>query len=205
MMRRMLMTALGRLPRFLRVRLSSGIRRLRSPKMIWGYQDASGAWRERARISDSVVRNVPEKIFVGDGVFVGHYTVLDGTGGLTIGEGTAIGDLVGIFTHSVHVSWRVYGRHFEEVPDDEIKGFQNAPVRIGRYAMDGTGTTVLPGVTIGDGAAIKPGSVIKRDVGPFELVEGNPARVVGDMRNIDKRLLRNNPQLAEWYYEWQTD
>jgi acetyltransferase-like isoleucine patch superfamily enzyme len=181
------------------------MRWLKAPKMVWGYQDASGAWRERTRISDTVFFNHPERVFIGDGAFVGHYTILDGTGGLTIGEGSKMSDSVTIFTHSVHMSIRVYGRHYEEVPDAEKEGFQTAPVRIGKYVGIAAGTIIVPGVTIGDGAAVLPGSVVRRNVGPFEIVSGNPARVIGDTRRFDKRLLRESrdPRLAEWYNEWQ--
>lgn len=57
----------------------------------------------------------------------------------------------------------------------------------------------------GDGAAIDVGSVVRRDVGPFEGVSGDPARVVSDMRRRDRRVLRQSkdPRLVEWYNEWQ--
>lgn len=195
----------AKLRRSLRRKLDSEMRRLKAPRMIWGYQDASGAWREQTRISDTVYFNHPEGIFIGDGVFVWHHTILDGTGELTIGEGSMISSWVGIFTHSVALSVRVYGRHYQEVPDAEKKGLITAPVRIGKYVVVGAGTIISPGVTIGDGAAVLPGSVVDRDVGPFEAVSGNPARVVRDVRKFDKRLLRESkdPRLAEWYDEWQ--
>lgn len=190
------------LRRYLRGKLNSEIRRLKAPRMVWGYQDASGAWREQTRISDTVFLNRPERVFVEDFVFVGHYTILDGTGGLTIGEGSGISAWVGIFTHSVHLSLRIYGRHYREVPDAEKKGFRLAPVRIGKYVGVGAGAIILPGVTIGDGAAITAGTLVNRDVGPFEIVSGNPGKVIGDTRRFDKRYLRD-PQLMEWYREWQ--
>lgn len=190
------------LRRSLRRKLNSEMRRLKAPRMVWGYQDASGAWREQTRISDTVFLNRPERVFVEDFVFIGHYTILDGTGGLTIGEGSGISAWVGIFTHSVHLSLRIYGRHYREVPDAEKKGFRVAPVRIGKYVGVGAGTIILPGVTIGDGAAITAGTLVNRDVGPFEVVSGNPGKVIGDTRRFDKRYLKD-PQLMEWYREWQ--
>jgi len=205
-MRRLLRTVTpAGLRRYLRRKLISEMRRLKAPKMVWGYRDSSGAWRERTRISDTVFFNHPENVFIGEGVFIGHYTILDGTGGLTIGEGSGTSDLVAIFTHSVQATWRVYGRHHEEVPNAEKRGFLVAPVRIGKYVTVGAGTIVAPGVTIGDGAMIIPGSVVRKDVGPFEVVSGNPARVVADARKLDKRTLREarDPRLATWYDEWQ--
>jgi sugar O-acyltransferase (sialic acid O-acetyltransferase NeuD family) len=55
-------------------------------------------------------------------------------------------------------------------------------VRIGDYAMIGTGATVLPRVSIGSGAIIGAGAVVTRDVPPWTVVVGSPARVV---REID--------------------
>lgn len=203
MLRPLLRTVVpAHLRRYLRGKLNSEIRRLKAPRMVWGYRDASGAWREQTRISDTVFLNRPERVFVEDFVFVGHYTILDGTGGLTIGEGSGISAWVGIFTHSVHLSLRIYGRHYREVPDAEKKGFRLAPVRIGKYVGVGAGAIILPGVTIGDGAAITAGTLVNRDVGPFEIVSGNPGKVIGDTRRFDKRYLRD-PQLMEWYREWQ--
>jgi tetrahydrodipicolinate N-acetyltransferase len=51
-------------------------------------------------------------------------------------------------------------------------------IYIGDRVWVGTGAIVLPGVTVGDGAVIAAGSVVKSDVPPNAVVAGNPARVV---------------------------
>ena len=53
-----------------------------------------------------------------------------------------------------------------------------APVTLGHDVWIGHGATVLPGVTIGNGAAIGAGAVVTRDVAPFAVVAGVPARVL---------------------------
>ena len=82
-------------PPFLRVpikkRVYPIIRGLKSPKMLWGYENYSGEYCPKTRISDTVFFYHPEAIMIADNVFVWHYTILDGTGGLEIGEGTQIG------------------------------------------------------------------------------------------------------------------
>ena len=189
---------------YLQERLAIRKRRLKAPRMIWGYRDASGAWRERTRMSDTVFIYHPESVCVADNVFVWHYTILDGTGGLEIGEGTQIGAWVGIFTHSSHLAIRLLGNHYQEVPEKEKRGYKTAPVKIGKYVFIAAGAKVLPGVTIGDGALVSAASIVKRDVGPFEIVSSDPAKVIGSTRKLDERYL-SDPQILEWYQEWQKD
>jgi len=84
--------------------LESEIRKYKAPRMVWGYKDSTGEWRKRTRISDTVFFYHPERITIADNVFVWHYSIIDGTGGLKIGEGSQIGAWVGIFTHSSHIA-----------------------------------------------------------------------------------------------------
>lgn len=58
-------------------------------------------------------------------------------------------------------------------------------VVIGKYVWIGARATILPGVTIGDGAVIGAGSVVTKDVPSCAVVGGNPAKVV-KYRNIEK-------------------
>jgi len=51
-------------------------------------------------------------------------------------------------------------------------------VRIGNGVMIGANTTILPGVTIGDGAVVAAGSVVHKDVSPGAFVGGNPLQVL---------------------------
>jgi acetyltransferase-like isoleucine patch superfamily enzyme len=178
-------------------------RRFKAPLMLWGYRDASGTWRVRTRISDTVFLYHPERIYLDEDVFVWHYTILDGTGGLKIGRGSQIGACVGIFTHSSHQAIRLYGEHYSEVPEDEKVAFHIAPVNIGRYVFVGAGAKILPNVNIGDGVLVSAGAMVTKDVAAFQIVAGNPAKVIGDTRKIDAAYLAENPQLAQWYQDWQ--
>ena len=51
-----------------------------------------------------------------------------------------------------------------------------------RTASIGTNVTVVPGVTIGEGALVAAGAVVTRDVPDYAIVAGVPARVIGDTR-----------------------
>lgn len=54
--------------------------------------------------------------------------------------------------------------------------------RVGRRASIGSNATILPNLTIGEGALVGAGAVVTRDVPPFAIVSGSPARVIGDTR-----------------------
>lgn len=57
------------------------------------------------------------------------------------------------------------------------------PIRIGDHVWIGSGARILKGVTIGDGVIVAAGSIVTKDVEPFCLVAGVPARVI--RKNVD--------------------
>lgn len=175
---------------------------LKAPRMIWGYRDSDGSWRRRTRISDTAVIYRRENIHIEDNVFVGHYAILDGTGGLRIGCGTQISAGAYLYTHSSHVAIRLLGDHYQEVPEDEKPAFSIRTTRIGRYVFVGAGAQVMPGVTVGDGAVIGARAVVTKDVPPFAVVTGIPAVIAGDVRQKDRAFL-DDPKIKQWYDEWQ--
>lgn len=65
---------------------------------------------------------------------------------------------------------------FEGSPDIPDYQVSKGDVTIGNDVWIGAGVTVLAGVTIGDGAIIGAGSVVVKDVAPYAVVAGNPAR-----------------------------
>ncbi|WP_378949742.1 CatB-related O-acetyltransferase [Mesorhizobium sp. ANAO-SY3R2] len=50
------------------------------------------------------------------------------------------------------------------------------PMQIGNDVWIGRRATIMPGVTVGDGAVIGTGSIVTKDVKPYEVVAGNPAK-----------------------------
>jgi acetyltransferase-like isoleucine patch superfamily enzyme len=60
--------------------------------------------------------------------------------------------------------------------------WQVIPTLVKRGASIGSGVTILAGLTIGEEALVGAGAVVTRDVPPYAIVVGNPARVVGDVR-----------------------
>jgi acetyltransferase-like isoleucine patch superfamily enzyme len=57
---------------------------------------------------------------------------------------------------------------------------------IGRGASIGSGATILPGVNIGEGAMVGAGAVVTKDVPPYTVVVGNPARVIREVTDAER-------------------
>jgi acetyltransferase-like isoleucine patch superfamily enzyme len=112
---------------------------------------------------------------IGAGTWIGAFTIIDGSGGLTIGEGCDISAGAHIYTHST-VRRCVSGRSYDRV--------DRAPVVIGDRVFIGANAVVLMGVTIGDGAVVGAGAVVTRDVPPGAIVAGVPARVTGTAADL---------------------
>lgn len=55
---------------------------------------------------------------------------------------------------------------------------------IGKRAQIGANVTIIPFLTIGEGSLIGGGSVVTKDIPPYSLAYGNPAKVVGDVRDL---------------------
>lgn len=99
---------------------------------------------------------------------------------VTIGNYTGIHHTVSIFQGGLHhIDWvsmvhtRRVGDHLEMVPGAV---FSNGPVTIGSDVWITFESVIMSGVTIGDGAVVAARAVVTKDVAPFEIVGGNPAR-----------------------------
>ena len=68
-----------------------------------------------------------------------------------------------------------------------IKEYRLGPVVIGSEVMIGANSTILPGITIGDGAIVSAGTLVHKDVPPGAFVGGNPMRVIYTKEELAKR------------------
>jgi acetyltransferase-like isoleucine patch superfamily enzyme len=130
-----------------------------------------------------------ETFEIGDGVFIGAQAYIQGRfdGVTKIGNHVWIGPQAYFDARDLiledYVGWgpgaKVLGSVHTGLPIDipiietdlEIR-----PVRVGAWADIGTASILLPGVTVGKGSIVGAGAVVTRDVPPFAIVAGVPAR-----------------------------
>jgi acetyltransferase-like isoleucine patch superfamily enzyme len=129
---------------------------------------------------------------LGDGTTIGPFVEVQG--GVEIGarckisshsficEGVIIEDEVFI-GHGVMFINDIFPR---ATGDDgqPLKGgeWEMVNTRIGKRASIGSNATIMGGITIGEGALVGAGAVVTKDVPPYAIVAGNPARIKGDVR-----------------------
>ncbi|MBE2223198.1 MAG: acyltransferase [Anaerolineae bacterium] len=132
-----------------------------------------------------------ETFEIGDGVFIGDQAYIQGRfdGTCVIDDHTWIGPMSYFDARDLvlgaQVGWgpgaKVLGSTHTGLPVD-IAIIQTSleidPVRVEMWADIGTNAVVLPGVTIGKGAIVGAGAVVTKDVEPFSIVAGVPARFV---------------------------
>lgn len=131
---------------------------------------------------DEIVIDPPFSIDYGCNISIGkrfyanfNLTILD-CAIVTIGDRVAFGPNVSIFaaTHETEVASRRQNIEFAK------------PVTIGDDCWIGGHVVVLPGVTIGEGCTIAAGAIVSKDIPPWSVAAGMPAKVVKTVQPLDK-------------------
>ena len=175
-------------------------------------------WRAAARrmgrglqVGTGVAFKHVETFEIGDGVFIGAQTFLQGRfdGTCVIGDHAWIGPQSYFDARNLiieeYVGWgpgaKVLGSAHTGAPvnipiiqtDLDIK-----PVRIEAWADIGTNAVILPGVTVGRGSIVGAGAVVTHDVPPFSVVAGVPARVIRSRAAEDTPPTAEEAAILQW-------
>ncbi len=136
--------------------------------------------------NNAVYRNVdirsPYRISIGEHTVINKKCVIDGRGGLVIGNNVDIAQETNIWTE----------QHDFNSPDFRPV---DKKVFIDDYVWIASRVTILPGVRIGRGAVVASGAVVTKDVPELAIVGGVPAKVIG--RRSDNMTYQ--PFSREWF------
>ena len=119
------------------------------------------------------VAGTPE---IGEGTWIGAFTLIDGLGGLKIGRGCNVSSGAQILSHSTVRRCVTERKH----PDPDYK-----PTEVGDYVFVGANAVIQMGANVGHHSVIGAGAVVLEDtvIPPYSLVVGVPARIERDLRD----------------------
>jgi acetyltransferase-like isoleucine patch superfamily enzyme len=115
---------------------------------------------------------------VGHNTWIGPFTIIDGSGGLTIGNNCTISSGVHIYTHDNLAQTLTGGK----------APIEREPISIGDCTYIGPGAIIKKGVTIGEGCVVGAFSFINKDVESNSIVVGTPARVIGRTVIVEEKV-----------------
>jgi acetyltransferase-like isoleucine patch superfamily enzyme len=149
-----------------RVHIDKSVEFLRFPKNLSIGDDV--IVKEGARICPA---NAKAQISIGNRTTVGYHTFIFASERITIGDDCLIAPFVYIVdsNHQIARDCRI-----NEQPNE------TAPITIGSDVWIASNVTILKGVTVGDGAVIAANSVVNKDVPPYEIHGGSPAKKIGE-------------------------
>ena len=170
-------------------------------RVVFG-ERSQGRLLPHTRISPSCCIEHEDRLQLDDHVYIGPFNFIEASGGVVIEEGVQITSHCSIVTHSSHRSQRLLGRAFVEPGVGERPGWIGGPVHIGAYSFIGPHSLIEANTRLGRGTLVCAGSFVRGEYPDFVVLEGRPARVVGDTRRTDERLLRQHSELRAHYAAW---
>ncbi|MFL5788525.1 MAG: acyltransferase [Flavisolibacter sp.] len=129
------------------------------------------------------------QIIIGENTFIGEHSRIWSGEKVVIGNNVLISHNVNIIdsnTHELNYLERAEGfrKLINYGQPTENRSIENAPITIEDYAWINFNSIILKGITIGKGAVVAAGAVVTKDVPPFTMVGGNPAKII---KYLDER------------------
>jgi maltose O-acetyltransferase len=147
------------------------------PSFSWVKALRNSYWRRRVasmgksvELTQHVLFEFPDRLTLGTDVFINRGTLITARAPISIGDGCLIGPYCVINSGD-------HGIADPAVPIG-VQPHNTSPIVIGKDVWIGAHSTVLRGVTIGDGAVVAAGAVVRIDVPAGAVVAGVPARIV---------------------------
>lgn len=148
------------------------------------------------RIDDFCVLSASASgIRIGQHVHIAVYSSLIGAGNIVLSDFCNISSRVSIYSSNDDYSGNTVTN--PTVPS-EYTGVTHADVYLGKHVIVGSGSVILPGVTLEDGVAVGALSLVNKSCKAFGIYAGNPARRISerkrDLLALEQQLLARNGQ-----------
>jgi acetyltransferase-like isoleucine patch superfamily enzyme len=132
---------------------------------LYGFGDGTTMYDSAVVIGD---------VKVGKNTWIGPNVILDGSGGLEIGDNCSIAAGAHVYTHD-SIEWAIGGGE---------SGMSRAPTRIGSNVYVGPNSIIAKGVSIGDGAIIGALTLVRKNVPAGAMALGSPAKIMRPMTDF---------------------
>ena len=122
-----------------------------------------------------------KNLTIGNNCNILNETILDANGGIVIGNDVSISFRCNIISGGHNIQ-------------DPYFSSNRSPIFIHDHVWIGVGATVIRGVTIGEGAVVCAGAVVTKDVEPYTVVGGVPAKAIGQRNKVIRQCA-----VPKWY------
>jgi acetyltransferase-like isoleucine patch superfamily enzyme len=123
-------------------------------------------------------------VVVGKNTWIGPHVILDGSGGLEIGNNCSISAGVQIYSHNT-VKWAISAGE---------KPYEYKPTKIGNNCFIGPQSIIQNGVVIGDHCVVGANSFVNKLVESYSIIGGSPAKKIGEV------IVTENNEIDLIYY-----
>lgn len=145
-------------------------------KSIFVFKSCFGTFKKNSSIIPPLIYDHPKNIFIGPHVYIGPRACLSATNANIVFKGyTSVGEDLSIHTGN---HGRIIGIYHTDITEETKPNGIDKEVIIEEDVWIGSRVTILMGVTVGRGATIAAGSVVTKDVPPYSIVGGVPAKVI---------------------------
>ena len=136
---------------------------------------------DNVRIDDFCILSAGSEITIGDYVHISCYASLIGKGKIVLDDFSGLSLRCTVLSSSDNFSGEFLTNPM--IPEKYLN-VKHMDVIFKKHALVGAGSVVLPGVVVGEGAAVGAMSLVKKSINPYEIWAGNPLKFIKDRSDV---------------------